>query len=231
MGQILSRTGVASNLSHVPDDFGSMLVLLFNFFRPTNLSYTTVMEGLPCHYFNAPLQEALARIQPRNESSLANLFWPEKGIPCSTTPNEKKVRNPDILKYLADDQYRLFYDHLLRKDNLNFHLMLKKEHAAYVKHAIPAVRCAVPHAVSWIIPDVDMHTGRFSPKSDYNRIVHQDFFLPLRFQKSAVTADNFILVVIQISFDHITEFSPKQCANIDAYPNVTTQDPVISKSW
>ena len=161
-----------------------------------------------------------------------SLSWKERGITSEHSIDENLKRNPNILRYVSDVQNRTIYDRLVLPENTQFELMNRKKFADHFKHAVAAVRCAVPHTVRWLVPnaDKDKPKGRFVLKNDYPTLLTKTFFKPLKFQRPEAAAANFVLLVIRISNDHIGEFSPKHVPKINAYPNVDTEDEKTNKT-
>lgn len=133
---------------------------------------------------------------------------------------------------MNDAQYRAIYDRLIQPNMLHIRLMTRRQFSDYCKHAVAAVRCVVPHATRWLVPNADNNEpkGRFVLKTDYPTLLAKAFFQPLNFQHAEAAAANLVLLVIQISNDHIGEFPPKHVPKINAYPNVDTEDDKTNKT-
>ena len=186
----------------------------------------------PLPHFDSQLQDALAGIQPRNDTNLNNLFWPVKGRDFQgDCPVKDARRSDELLPWVNDKQYKEIYLRLKAKHS--FDLMSKQEFRLFIKHNVPAVRSVLSHVARWVYPsaDADMSVrGRFGPPKRYFKaILSQKFFHEKNFEDSDTVAVNIIRMVVQIVFDYALEFSPKENPADDSYPTVDTTNPTTKK--
>lgn len=106
--------------------------------------YELIMANVPARHFDSQLQDALAGIQPRNDTNLNNLFWPVKGRDFQGDyPVKDAKRGDELLPWVTDKQYKEIYQRLKAKHS--FDPMNKQESRNFIKHNIPAVRSVLSH--------------------------------------------------------------------------------------
>ena len=192
------------------------------FFDELNKFYGRIMSDIPTRYFDLRLQEALAKLQSRNASTLSDLSWPEKGKDCAMAPPGRK-RNNQILPYVNDDQYHRIYNRLCERPNMEHTLMTKKDFQTSLKWGVPAVRCVVSQASRWLMPAIDKEgddEGRFSAKKDFAMILASENFTRSGFHDPQHTAEMFVGLLIQTALDYSRDCNAKHVPEIDSYPNI-----------
>ena len=78
-------------------------------------------------HFDGKLWATLSGLQPRTVDNVRSLFWVEGGVPTNRSPMIGLDRNPELLKGLDHNDYRLAYDNAISESSLRVELPRKSE--------------------------------------------------------------------------------------------------------
>lgn len=128
-------------------------------------------------HFDIILLNKLAELGQRNQSSVANLFWPNAGVDTTHSPFPGRFRSKDLLTRVSDQQYRKLYDNLVKDENMSFELMSKHQFSQFKQHNVTGLRSVMDQVLRWLVPagDFVVGVGRHAAKRDLRTILNDDY--------------------------------------------------------
>ena len=98
-----------------------------DWFQDQSHFYDAVMSGVPGRYFDMSLQDDLANLQPRNQATIDNLFWPDQGKECPLCPIMNQMRSRRLVPYISDGEHLTIYNNLCQPEQMAYPHAIKVE--------------------------------------------------------------------------------------------------------